>query len=185
MGCGQGNLFLIYLFRLCWVFTTAPELSLVVVSGGCSLVMVHRLLLFQSTDSRCTSSVVAACRLSCSAPCGIFPDQGSNLCLLHWQADSYPQYHQRSPRQPLSALIFLPKRQLSLSDGPEASGGCLGMHGWESHLQEVVWPHEKAPPAPKSAFTKEAGTGTWFPTGTLQRALEVKGNLKALERSVG
>ena len=58
------------------------------------------------------------------------------------------------------------------------------MHGWESHLQEVVW-HEKAPPAPKSAFTKEAETGMWFPTGSLQRALEVKGNLKAVERSVG
>ena len=28
--------------------------------------------------------------LSCSTACGIFPDQGSNLCPLHWQADSYP-----------------------------------------------------------------------------------------------
>ena len=27
---------------------------------------------------------------SCSAACGIFPDQGSNLCLLHWWADSLP-----------------------------------------------------------------------------------------------
>ena len=26
-------------------------------------------------------------RLSCSASCGIFPNQGSNLCPLHWQAD--------------------------------------------------------------------------------------------------
>ena len=26
--------------------------------------------------------------LSCSAACGIFPDQGSNPCPLHWQADS-------------------------------------------------------------------------------------------------
>ena len=26
-------------------------------------------------------------RVSCSAACGIFPDQGSNLCPLHWQAD--------------------------------------------------------------------------------------------------
>ena len=25
---------------------------------------------------------------SCSAACGIFPDQGSNLCPLHWQVDS-------------------------------------------------------------------------------------------------
>ena len=27
--------------------------------------------------------------LSCSAACGIFPDQGSNLCPLHCQADSF------------------------------------------------------------------------------------------------
>ena len=35
--------------------------------------------------------------LSCSAACGIFPDQGSNPCPLHWQADSYPLRHQGSP----------------------------------------------------------------------------------------
>ena len=35
--------------------------------------------------------------LSCSAACGILPDQGSNLCLLHWQADSSPLHHQGSP----------------------------------------------------------------------------------------
>ena len=33
-------------------------------------------------------SVVVAQRLSCSAARGIFPDQGSNLCPLHWQVDS-------------------------------------------------------------------------------------------------
>ena len=33
-------------------------------------------------------SVVVAHGLSCSAACGIFPDQGSNPCPLHWQADS-------------------------------------------------------------------------------------------------
>ena len=27
--------------------------------------------------------------LSCSAACGIFPDQGSNLFPLHWQVDSF------------------------------------------------------------------------------------------------
>ena len=32
--------------------------------------------------------------LSCSAARGIFPDQGWNLCLLHWQADSLPLSHQ-------------------------------------------------------------------------------------------
>ena len=28
--------------------------------------------------------------MSCFLLFGIFPDQGLNLCLLHWQADSYP-----------------------------------------------------------------------------------------------
>jgi len=27
-------------------------------------------------------------QLSCSTACGIFPGQGANLRLLHWQADS-------------------------------------------------------------------------------------------------
>ena len=43
-----------------------------------------------------TGSVVVALRLSCSVAYGIFPDQGSNLCLLHWQADSLPLSHARS-----------------------------------------------------------------------------------------
>ena len=29
---------------------------------------------------------------------GIFPDQGLNLCLLYWQADSLPLSHQGSPQ---------------------------------------------------------------------------------------
>ena len=33
----------------------------------------------------------------CSVMQGIFPDQGLNLCLLHWQADSLPLSHQGSP----------------------------------------------------------------------------------------
>ena len=37
-------------------------------------------------------------RLSCSMTCGIFLDQGWNLCLLHWQADSLPLNHQGSPQ---------------------------------------------------------------------------------------
>ena len=33
-------------------------------------------------------SVVAAHGLSCSEACGIFVDQGPNLCPLNWQVDS-------------------------------------------------------------------------------------------------
>ena len=55
------------------------------------------LLLLWSTGSTCAGSAVVAHGLSCSAACGIFPDQGSNPCPLHWQADSQPLRHQGSP----------------------------------------------------------------------------------------
>ena len=61
---------------------------------GCGL-LTGWLLSFRSTDSRCVGWVAAAlCSavvmhgLSCPVACGIFPDQGSNLGPLHWQADS-------------------------------------------------------------------------------------------------
>ena len=50
----------------------------------------------QSTALGTGASVVVAHELSCSAACRIFPDQGSNLLPLTWQADSYPLYHQGS-----------------------------------------------------------------------------------------
>ena len=42
-------------------------------------------------------SVVVVCQLRCPTACGIFPDQGMNLCPLYWQADSYPLHQQGSP----------------------------------------------------------------------------------------
>ena len=42
-------------------------------------------------------SVVVALRLSCSTACGIFPNQGSDPCLLHWQVNPLPLSHQRGP----------------------------------------------------------------------------------------
>ena len=84
----------IYLFIwLRWVFLDARRLSLVAASGGYSSLWhvgfsVRWLLLLWSTGSWHVGSVVVAHRLSCSAACEIFPDQGSNLCPLHWQADS-------------------------------------------------------------------------------------------------
>ena len=41
------------------------------------------LLLLQSTGSRATGSVLVGLRLSCFEACGIFLDQGLNLCLLN------------------------------------------------------------------------------------------------------
>ena len=91
----------IYLW-LCWVFISVRGLSLVAASGGhsssrCVGLSLLRPLLLRSTGSRRAGSVVVAHRLSCSTACGIFPDQGSNPCPLHWQADSQPLRHQGSP----------------------------------------------------------------------------------------
>ena len=44
-----------------------------------------------------TDSVVVAHGLSWATACGIFLDQRSNLCPLHWQVDSQPLCHQGSP----------------------------------------------------------------------------------------
>ena len=44
---------------------------------------------------QCSASVAVAHRPSWSTACGIFPDQGSNLCPLQWQVDSYPPHHQK------------------------------------------------------------------------------------------
>ena len=42
-------------------------------------------------------SAVVVHGLSCTKAYGIIPDQGSNLCLLHWQVDSLLLSHQGSP----------------------------------------------------------------------------------------
>ena len=91
----------IYLW-LCWVFVFVRGLSLVMASGGhsssrCAGLSLLRPLLLQSTASRRAGSVIVAHGRSCSVACGIFPDQGSNPCPLHWQADSQPLHHQGSP----------------------------------------------------------------------------------------
>ena len=100
-----------------WLFS-------VTVSRGCSLAVMcsgfslRWLLLSGSTASRAhglqsllhvgsvgvvpglqsTGAIVTTRGLRCSEACGIFPDQGSNLCLLHWLVASLPLSHQGSPR---------------------------------------------------------------------------------------
>ena len=89
--------------------------SLVGTSRGYSLVAVLRLLITVASPvmeyglSGIRASVVVACGLysigsivvvyglSCFSACGIFWDQGSKLCLLHWQAYFLPLSHQGSP----------------------------------------------------------------------------------------
>ena len=82
------NLFIYIYFWLCWVFISVRGLSPVVASGGhsssrCAGLLPSRPLPLRSTGSRHAGSVVVAHGPSCSAACGIFPDQGSNPCPLH------------------------------------------------------------------------------------------------------
>ena len=125
----EQNLLLIFIYLfiylwLCWVFVSVRGLSPAVASGGhsssrCAGLSLSRPLLLRSTGSRRAGSVVVAHRPSCSVACGIFPDQGSNPCPPHWQADSQPLRHQGSPEQNLlKSLIFLTFL--------EAPGGLLG-----------------------------------------------------------
>ena len=80
--------FLFFIFGCVGVFVSVRGLSLVVASGGhsssrCAGLSPSRPLPLWSTGPRRTGSVVVAHGPSCSAACGIFPDQGSNLCPLH------------------------------------------------------------------------------------------------------
>ena len=66
-------------------------------SSRCAGLSLSQPLLLRSTGSRRAGSVVVVHGPSRSTACGIFPDQGSNPCPLHWQADSQPLRHQGSP----------------------------------------------------------------------------------------
>ena len=51
--------------------------------GAWALVVRHMGLSRCGSQVQSTSSVAVVNGLSCSTACGIFPDQGWNLCLLH------------------------------------------------------------------------------------------------------
>ena len=88
--------YLLYFFRLCRLFSSCSEQGLL---SSCSARASHC-----GGFSRCRARVpdvrapvVAVQELSCPTAHGILPDQGSNPCLLHWQADLQPLDHQGSP----------------------------------------------------------------------------------------
>ena len=96
------SLFIFIYVWLCWVFVSVRGLSPVVASGGhsssrCAGLSLSQPLSLRSAGSRRAGSVAVAHGPSRSAACGILPDQGSNPCPLHWQADSQPLRHQGSP----------------------------------------------------------------------------------------
>ena len=71
---------------------------------------------FSSWGSRLQNigSMVAAQRTSCSTACGIFPNQGSDPCLLYWQVDSLPLSQQRTLGPPFFLALFF-RHSFSLS----------------------------------------------------------------------
>ena len=69
------------------------RLSLVMVGRDVSQVVGHRLLIMVASlvaehGLLSAVSVVVVHGFSCPVACGIFPDQESNLCPLHYQVDS-------------------------------------------------------------------------------------------------
>ena len=102
----------IYLFMAVLGLRFCARAFSVVASGGhsssrCAGLSLSRPPLLQSTGSRHAGSVIVAHGPSCSTACGIFPDQGSNPCPLHWQADSQPLRHQGSPINLFSTSVTL------------------------------------------------------------------------------
>ena len=98
----NGNAIYLFIYFGCVGSSFLWGLPLVVASEGhsssrCVGLWLLRPLLLRSTGSRRAGSVVVAHGPSRSAACGIFPDQDSNPCPLHWQADSQPLRHQGSP----------------------------------------------------------------------------------------
>ena len=114
----QGALFkifiYIFIFWPCWIFVAAQAFS---------LVAVLRLLLLQSMDSGVQTSAVVVPGLSCSAACGIFPNQGLSLCLLHWQVNSLPLSHQRNPSTSLITVFWVTRHCLLKVHWPESYWG--------------------------------------------------------------
>ena len=105
--------------------------SLVVNQG--LLIAVVSLVVELGLYSTGKASVAAAHGPSCSAARGIFLNQGSETCLLHWQADSLPLTHlwaspflhlvfpELLPRHHHKFLIFFLPSDLPLGNTPPLS----------------------------------------------------------------
>ena len=94
------------------------------MNGGYSLVAAHGLLIV-------VASLVTEHRFQGAEACEIFLHQGSNLCPLHWQADSQPLDYQGSPSLKLLILSSIvlcklppnhPKCVSGISHDPQVPG---------------------------------------------------------------
>ena len=102
-------IYLLAMLGLCgmWTFSTCGKWELLVAAVHGLLIAVASLVVEHEHEDTWASVVVVpelqhklnSCgtQVSCSMARGIFSDQRSNLCLLHWQADSLQLSHQESP----------------------------------------------------------------------------------------
>ena len=79
---------------LCRLFSSCSQQRLLSSCGARASHWVASLVWVQALGH--TGSVVVAHGLSSAMTCGIFLDQGTNLCPPHWQADSLPPDQQGS-----------------------------------------------------------------------------------------
>ena len=122
--------FFFFFFWLPWGFCCCAWATLVAVCGPLIVVICCGAQVLGTWMGFSNCGLLAPGHgLSCSAACGIFPDQRLNLCPLHWQADFYPQYHQGWPvclsvkfskvqsfsRVQLYTTLWIAARQASLS----------------------------------------------------------------------
>ena len=82
-------------------------------------------------------SAAVTLRASFSIACGLFLDQGSNPCPLHWQVDSYPLHQQGG----LPFFIFVPSLQQLK----------FGTHSWAKVPRGSCGIHHQTPKGPGGA----------------------------------
>ena len=134
-------IFLFIHFWLCWVSLAArafPSCG----ERGCS----PRWLPFLRSRGSRAGPVVVAQGQRCSTTRGVFPGQGSNPCLLHWQVDSLPLSHQGSP-----PCYFKRKK------GTAPSSHACGIQPTHYSMALVVFTVSKVvQPSPKSNSRRDA-----------------------------
>ena len=100
---------------------------------GPLFIVVRGPLLLRSTGSMSAGSAIVAHGPSHSAACGIFPDQGSNPCPLHWQADSQPLRRQGSP-----LFLIYRWKHLWLREVMELNQGHTASSAAEPELEAII-----------------------------------------------
>ena len=119
--------------------------------------------------------------------CGIFPDQGSNLCPLHWQVDSLPLDHQGNPW-----FVFFKVEKLKHVSVSERKIWLIE-RGWvysRKMMWLILWGSEKAGRVlkclamglPQSAVKSEGslGTGVWGEWQRSESRKEICGRISKL-----